>query len=99
MCFFFPEQWLNQMPFLATAGVSVEDVEHLSPMLSMFMLSSGAGKLTAILHGDAAIRTFCRLNLAATGCLVVLSTKYYDIQGMVTWSTFFGLYAYYGFFS
>lgn len=97
MCTLFPGQWLMQMQFLTNAGITVDDVAKMSPILSMFMISSFAGKMTAILNGDRAIRTFCRWNLCATGCLVGLSLRYRDLQSITIWSFFFACYAYFGF--
>ena len=95
---FFPALWLDQMPVLTKAGVSLDEVRALSPLLAMFMLSSGAGKLTALLNGPAAISCFCRLNLPATSCLVAMCCVQHDLLGAGTWLVFWVAYAYFGFF-
>ena len=92
-----PQHWLPHMQMLVNAGVTLSEVEKLSPLLAMFMLSSGAGKLTALYAGAEAIQRFCRLNLVATSMLVFTCWRYDDVQGLVTWSAFALAYAYFGF--
>jgi len=97
MVFFFPDLWLEQMPVLLNLGVTLPEVQKLSPLLAMFMLSSGAGKTTAVLQGPAAIAQFCRLNLFATSCLVLLCAAQADWRGLVTWGGFAVAYGFFGF--
>lgn len=92
-----PQHWLPHMRMLVNAGVTLSEVEKLSPLLAMFMLSSGAGKLTALYSGAEAIQRFCRLNLVATSMLVYSCWRYQDVQGLATWSSFALAYAYFGF--
>lgn len=97
MVTFFPRDWLLGMTCLTKAGVTLTEVEKLSPVLAMFMVSAGAGKFTAVLSGLAAVQTFCRFNLFATGTLVLYCCKHRDWLGSVVWGLFATTYAVLGF--
>lgn len=92
-----PALWLEQMVVLQRAGVTLTEVRKLSPVLAVFMLSSAAGKYTALTMGIEATRRFCRLNLAATSILVLMCLAQRDWIGMLTWGFFAGAYAAIGF--
>ena len=72
-------------------------LQKFRPVLAMFMLSSGAGKWTALSHGHAATRMFCRLNLGATMCLVTMCALHSDWPGVCLWGSFALAYATFGF--
>jgi len=96
-CAFFTEYWMHGMPVLAKAGVTLEAVLQLRPILVLFMCSAASGKYAAACAGPDATARFLRFNALATLQLVVYCALNADWLGCGVWTTFMAIYLFFGF--